>query len=229
MTSNQFISTYEYFGDFDNIKYGVMENNFLMINLNYLKDELDIDISSLLKKHKKLWLYGKLQHNNFIIPEYITHLCFKNYNQLNDTDILNKLPETLEFLSIMDDSFNGALNNLPPNLKHLEIHSYYSFRQSLEYLPIGLEILVLNSCDGSIIKNSVLPPKLKKLVIKNRKLNKSYVPWHFSCKGDWSHENIPLLKNLPASLEYLYINDVKNAQKSVKEYLPNVKIIYINN
>ena len=228
MTKKKFNSTYEYGEDIDNIKYGIMENNFIMINLNYPRDELDIPIiNSLLKKYKKLWLYGEWQ--NYIIPEDITHLCLKNDNEINDTEILNKLPATLEFLSIMDDSFNGALNNLPPNLKHLEIHSYYSFRQSLEYLPIGLEILVLNSCDGSIIKNSVLPPKLKKLAIKNRKINNDDVPWHFSCIDNWSRENIPILKNLPASLEYLYIHDETGSQKDVKEYLPNVKIIYIRN
>lgn len=228
MTSNKFISTYEYRGDIDNIKYGVMENNFVMINLNYPRDELDIDIvSSLLKKHKKLWLFGEWQHD--IIPGDITHLCLNNDNDIKDTEILKKLPVTLEFLSIMCDSFNGALINLPPNLKHLEIHTYYSFRQSLEFLPIGLEILVLNSCDGSIIKNAVFPPNLKKLVIKNRKMNNDDIPWHISFNSDWSRKNIPILRNLPASLEYLYVHDVKNSQKSVKEYLPNVKIIYITN
>ena len=60
-------------------------------------------------------------------------------------------------------------------------------------------------------------------------MNGDYMYWSFRISTDDIRRTNPLLRNLPASLEYLYINDEKGAQKGVKEYLPNLKIIYIKN
>jgi hypothetical protein len=229
MSYKKFISTYEYGVDMGNIKYGILQNDFVIINNP--KDEVELDIiDTLLRKYKKLWLCEIFEDwQKYSIPDYITHLCFDINDEINEPEIMNNLPQSLEFLSIMNYSFNGTLTNLPPNLKHLEIHSYYAFKQSLDFLPIGLETLVLNSCCGSVIINATFPPNLKTLVIKTRKMNGDYMHWSFGSSADDIRRTNLLLRNLPASLEYLYINDEKGAQKGVKEYLPNLKIRYIKN
>lgn len=69
MTSKTIISTYEYGADIDNVRFGIMSKNFVMINLNYPRDEFEIDmIDSLLQKYKKIWLCGKWQQ--YSIPNY---------------------------------------------------------------------------------------------------------------------------------------------------------------
>ena len=197
-------STKYYVSDMSNINYGIMQNGFVIINLDYPNDELELDIiDTLLKKYKKLWLCGEWRTYN--IPEYITHLCFDMYEMPEPAEVMNKLPASLEFLSIMIDLFNDPLTNLPPNLKHLEIHNY-EFNKSLDFIPIGLETLILNYCNGNVIINATFPPKLKTLVMET--------------------EIIPTLYNLPATLEYLYIRADNGSQEGIKEYLPNVNIIY---
>jgi len=226
MSTSEYNSTLEYGLDMNNISIGIMENGFVRVNLDYPRDLIEQDmISRLLQKYKKLWLCGDWQ--SYKIPDDITHLCFDINGKIEDSEIMNKLPASLEFLCICNDSFNGTLTNLPPNLKHLEIHAWYSFTQSLDLLPIGIETLVLNSIDGSIIRKTTFPPNLKKLVLETKKMNGDDIPWHLSFVEEWSRANIPILRNLPASLKYLYIHGKKGSQKAVKEYLPNVKIIYL--
>lgn len=201
-------STKYYVSDMSNINYGIMQNGFVIINLDYPNDELELDIiDTLLKKYKKLWLCGEWRTYN--IPEYITHLCFDIYEMPEPAEVMNKLPASLEFLSIMIDLFNEPLTNLPPNLKHLEIHNY-EFNKSLDFIPIGLETLILNYCNGNVIINATFPPKLKTLVMETE-----IIP-----------TIIPTLYNLPATLEYLYIRADNGSQEGIKEYLPNVNIIY---
>jgi hypothetical protein len=229
MPRQKYSSTFEYGADISNISFGLMENGFIRIDLDYSINLADLDIiKQLLQRYKKLWLYGT-KWKSYEIPDTITHLCFEIEGNIKNFEIINNLPTSLVFLSIMNDNFNEQLTNLPINLKHLEIHSHYSFKQSLDLLPIGIQTLILNSCDGNIIKNATFPPNLKKLVLKTTKVNDDDVPWHFSWKGNWCHFNIPILRNLPASLKYLYVHDSNKSQEAVKEYLPNVKIIYIKN
>ena len=198
---------YDYNMSKSNIGYGILQNGFVIINLDYPNDELELDIiDTLLKKHKKLWLCGEWRTYN--IPEYITHLCFDPSSELFDNEIMNKLPASLEFLSIMTELFNEPLTNLPPNLKHLEIHSNCECDAPLDFLPIGIETLILtNLYDSNVIINATFPPKLKTLVLETKKINST-------------------LRNLPATLEYLYIHADKCYQEGIKEYLPNVNIIY---
>jgi len=117
-------------------------------------------------------------------------------------------------------------------LKHLEIHSFYQFCETLDFLPSGLETLVLNHCDDCAILKTIFPSKLKTLVIKSAvRINGNRAYWSYSF-NNLSNNYIckhPVLVNLPASLEYLYINDKPGAQKRIKKYAPNVKIIYIDN
>jgi hypothetical protein len=193
--------------------------------MNYSIDELEI-IDTLLKKNKKLWLCGdkKRKWGTYNIPEYITHLYLQCCNRkMFDNKVLNKLPASLEFLSIMIDLIDEPLTNLPPNLKHLEINFEYVNNISLDFLPIGLETLVLiyinngnndnNGNNGNVIKNTTFPPKLKTLVIEFE-----YIPKIIPI--------IPTLYNLPTTLEYLYIRGANGSQQGIKDYIPNVNIIY---
>jgi hypothetical protein len=194
----------------NHMNYGIMHNGFIMINLMYSINEYELDIiDTLLKKYKKLWLAGR--SIKFNIPEYITHLCLDVNCEMfvdDDDDVLNKLPASLEFLSIMVELFNEPLTNLPPNLKHLEIHSACGYDEPIDFLPSGLETLILdNICDSDIITNTEFPPKLKILIIV--------------------HGNVEsTLRNLPTTLEYLHIHADKGSQEGIKDYIPNVNIIY---
>jgi hypothetical protein len=204
--------------DISDIHYGVSQNGFVTINLDnsmdYSINDVEI-IDTLLKKYKKLWLCGEWRTYN--IPDYITHLCFDIYKMHKPGEVMNKLPASLEFLSILIDSFNEPLTNLPPNLKHLEINfgpacDYGAYNKSLDFLPIGLETLVLVRINNDyVIENIIFPPKLKILVI-----DFEFIP-----------TNIPTLYNLPTTLEYLYIRSSDNGfQQGIKDYIPNVNIIY---
>jgi hypothetical protein len=138
------------------------------------------------------------------------------YEMPEPAEVMNKLPASLEFLSIMIDSFDSfdySRANFPINLKHLEIHDNYGdgkYNGSLDFLPIGLETLILNfHCNYNVIANTSFPPKLKTLVLRIEKLNS-------------------VLRNLPTTLEYLYIHTAdEGSQEGIKEYIPNVKIQYI--
>ena len=55
---------------------------------------------------------------------------------------VSNLPETLEML-IFDKEFNQSLDNLPTNLIFLSLFNSTRFNYNLDYLPEGLETLIL--------------------------------------------------------------------------------------
>jgi hypothetical protein len=113
---------------------------------------------------------------------------------------LHDLPNSLEKLVI---SYNKQLlDNLPSNLKTLEIVHIADNTINLDYLPLSLTFLELNShiakCISIVMNN--LPPSLQTLKLFNiRSQNYGF-------------------QNLPNGLENLYINGCNNLDLS---YLPD--------
>lgn len=104
---------------------------------------------------------------------------------------LNNLPASLRELTIKAFSYHHELNNLPTGLKYLNI--VLTGTQSLEYLPSGLETLILNFGDVLTKSNEIartkldsLPTCLKELIITG---NQNY------CEG---------MNNLPIGLKVLH-------------------------
>ena len=86
---------------------------------------------------------------------------------------INWLPEGITHLEIHNNDFNHPLENLPASLIYLGIcgrkmvYSESDFNQSLDYLPVGLKCLQLNSLCNEIPLNN-LPPGLEYLFIVQR-------------------------------------------------------------
>ena len=98
---------------------------------------------------------------------------------------IGNLPNGLEYLELRGN-FNQPLDNLPNTLKYLYINSF-KFSHSLDFLPVGLECLILETSSISI---NNFPSGLKELYING------YAD--------------SLLSNFPIGLKILYVNGKSN-------------------
>lgn len=180
-----------------------------------------IKIEGLHSNVKKLTLLGYVLSYDGIpnnIETLILQNCNSNFSNLPDKlknleityarfkiseDILSNLPEKLDKLSLIVDN-NLKLDNLPINLKILDLSKYINFTGSLDYLPFGLQLLKLPITYNQELRN--LPVGLKKL-----SLGKEY--------------NI-VLDDLPNNLELLVIG--RKFNKEIKKLPQNLKKIYFD-
>lgn len=167
--------------------YGVNLKGFVVLGLSDYNYAADETVMSLIRNLKKVQL------DDFFDAE------------------LSFLPDGITDLNI-GANFNKSLDNLPSTLKHLRIQKYNEvgyniFNQPIDYLPHGLETLIIGF---NIVFNQTLdnlPSTLKTLHIYNKK-------------------SIQDINNLPDSIEELRI-DIFEYDKTFK--LPkNLKSMYIN-
>jgi hypothetical protein len=170
----------------------------------FLPMNINVDIQQL--KNSKLE-YLSLQPINIRINDY-KHL------QL----ILDKLPETIKYLSIEYYKhyfdYNGYLisnisivyNKLPSKLKKLYI-TMPEFNNPLDNLPPALEVLDIQ-CYKCNIPIDFLPSNLKKLIINCKNFNQSLI-------------------NLPETLEHLYIscNNFNQSLHNLNNLPNNIKTL----
>ena len=76
---------------------------------------------------------------------------------------LNNLPHTIDTLTLACNNFTNSLNNLPCELKHLNLTYCTNFNQNLDYLPSSLEYLSLPKGYTHHLQN--LPNNIKRLDI----------------------------------------------------------------
>jgi FNIP Repeat len=128
------------------IIYGITENNFVMLGKNGYDYSSNSEVLELIKKYKKVLL----------------------------NDIFNSpidfLPYGVEEL-ILGSKFNQPLANLPSSIKSIEFigDGFYKksteFDQPIDLLPYGLEELKICITGKKTIIGSNLPPSLKRLEI----------------------------------------------------------------
>jgi hypothetical protein len=110
-----------------------------------VRETYDID-----KINSEITIYGEEKNylGNIEFLEQITK--YKKLIYYNEEPI-NWLPDGITHLEIHNDEFNHSLDNLPASLIYLGIsgkkmvYSESAFNQSLDYLPIGLKCLQLNT------------------------------------------------------------------------------------
>ena len=115
----------------------------------------------------------------FIVGEISRYEDYK-FNQP-----INNLPNGIEYLELRGE-FNQSLDNLPNTLKYLYINTF-KFNHSLDFLPVGLECLILGTSSISI---NNYPSGLKELYINGY--------------------SDGLLSKFPVGLKILYINGKYN-------------------
>lgn len=167
--------------------FGVNDNGFVVLGKNDYDYFNDTTVMNLLKNYKKVQFDNSYNSNIDWLPEGITDVN-------------------------LGMNFNQPLDNLPHTVKRIRNSKYNNvglcgFNQSLDFLPIGLEELII---EFSIVFNhpiNNLPPGLKKLHLYSQEFNNT-------------------LNNLPDSLEYIYIRtfDYNNTQK-LPSQLKTIKIV----
>ncbi len=161
-------------------------------------------------------------------PSNLTYLHIKlNSINIENFNNFNNLPPTLKILVIngCKNKFNNSLNNLPESLEYLKIIDYYD---NLDNLPKFLKKLCIIN-NKSKLDN--LPDSLETLEIINKSTRSYKKPYSRPCNDRISrkkHYNIKLdnlpqnllnfsfyhhkypyeLVNLPDSIQTLYINDI---------------------
>lgn len=124
------------------------------INYNSTKNNCDI-------KSKTLFLVGEeIVKFESGIPELITHLKIKNYDNSTQYRILDYLPNTITHLTLYECEIND-LDNLPNSIKYLEITQCFNNNEiKLNNLPNSIEVLKIDECVKKINK---FPKKLNKI------------------------------------------------------------------
>jgi hypothetical protein len=140
----------------------------IYLNLSSLKDKIKVGKS--LPKGLKSYITIRTFNDDLEnLPNTLEYLCLFLNNEVSiaDTYNFNFLPLTLETLSIhlptRGDCVIPELNNLPVNLKYLELDNY---THTLATLPSGLETLIIHNY-YYIADEHPLPPNLKILQIVN--------------------------------------------------------------
>jgi hypothetical protein len=112
-------------------------------------------------------------------------------------------------VKFISEWFNQSLDNLPPNIKYLDLSNATRFKKELNNLPAGLIGIALFS---DYPENNIagLPHGLKLIFI-----NTNFKKWNLNY----------LMAILPSSVEYIVIDDkihvVDMAHKEVKKILIN--------
>jgi hypothetical protein len=111
-----------------------------------------------------------------ILPTNLTHLILGyDFNQP-----ITSLPDSLESLTIGHNYKHpicSDINNLPVNLKHLNINSSYEF---INDIPEQIEQLAININNYNIINN--FPAGLKKLIVNVENYGKYIKKIPFGCE-----------------------------------------------
>lgn len=141
--------------------------------------------------HNMTHLIFSCNYNNDYCVDYFHELKSLKYLEINSCSediqkFIDKLPNSLEALILLDYHDIKIFDNLPITLKYLVINGpNILLNQSLDFLPINLEVLIIRINNfNQPIDN--LPPNLKVLIIKSLDFNQT-------------------LNNLPYSLEYLVL------------------------
>ncbi len=159
------------------------------------------------------------------LPEQLKNLEISHINEPISEDIFGNLPEKLEKLVLMLN-INVLLDNLPVNLKILDLSRCIKFTSSLDYLPSNLQILKLPMTYNNPLRN--LPMGLKKLslgkefnndlddlpndleqICIGRKFNKDILIFPQKLKRIFFDQNSLFdkrLENFPESLEFIGIH-----------------------
>lgn len=144
--------------------------------------------------------------NNVINNPSIMEKIGKQYKKIiyNAEEPLDWLPNGITHLQIINQFFDHPLNNLPQTLIYLCIKGYKllyaesSFNQPLDYLPINLKCLILESLLDYTYSLDNLPPNLEYLYIILREYNNP-------------------LNNLPKSIHTFYKLNTNDMSQSIPE------------
>lgn len=131
--------------------------------------------------------------------------------------------------------FNQEINNLPPNLHKLYFHDKSLFNHPLDNLPIGLHILKLGLFFNHPIDN--LPIGLEILILSkyfNQPIDNLHIlnnlhTLEFPHFSEMKHDILNLPKNLNSlRLPYNYNNIIKNLPNTLQTIYINQKYIYLD-
>jgi len=193
-------------------------------DINKIKDEIELQYSDKLNIQNELSDYLEIYYNIF------THYNYDSIVYVNSTEKYEgAIPENiLEVISqhnalIIGNYYQVKLDNLPPNIKYINIYSVYNYIHPLNNLPSNLEHLIFNT--NYEVSLDYLPNGLKTLA-----LNGYYsIPLHnlpssikkLSVGGRY---NEPFI-NLPEGLESLILSEYY--QIELQNLPPNLNNLYI--
>jgi hypothetical protein len=180
--------------------------NFYPNDDKIYENELIVDCNKLIITNK--WENGINDEIKYLIDFYQIDILIIRKNNFNHP--IECIPDRIKSIKIYSKDFNQPVDVLPKNLKVFCIKScnkYDSvFNQSLNYLPTGLEDLVIVSRN---FNQSLyfLPNTLKKLYIGNAVFNQSVdsLPNKLETLCISSLNFNQRLDNLPESLKTLFI------------------------
>jgi hypothetical protein len=150
------------------------------------------------------YLNGIVYKNPFDNIELMSLLGTKYTKLIYDLSCfpIDNLPNGITHLNISHPRFNYPIDSLPPSLIYLRIggsklvYAESDFNQTLDFLPSGLKILILEALENYTHPLDNLPPNLEYLYILNREYD------------------LPL-NNLPPSLKTVYKLDYSNGYDGI--------------
>lgn len=193
-------------------------------DINKIKDEIKLQYSDILNIQNELSDYLETYYNIFKYYNYDS-IVYLNSTEKYEGDIPKNMLEviTQHNALIIGNYYQVKLDNLPPNIKYINIYSVYYYIHPLNNLPSNLEHLIFNTN----YKNSLdyLPNGLKNLELNGA----CYIPLHnlpLSLKklSVGCRYNLPFI-NLPEGLESLILSEFY--QVELKNLPPNLKDLYI--
>lgn len=171
--------------------FGLNELGFVVLGMNDYNYSNDNTVIELLKQYKKVVFDNQFNSNIDWLPEGITDLHLgMHFNQP-----FNNLPSTIKRISIKKNNdvgytnFNQPLDYLPPGLEELVISFNKEFNHPLNNLPPGLKKLLLIGYNYRQPINN-LPDSLEEINIKQ-----------------FDYENT---HKLPANLKFIKISENRN-------------------
>lgn len=143
------------------------------------------------------------------------------YEDYEFNQTIGNLPNGIEYLELRGN-FNQPLDNLPNTLKYLYINSF-KFSHSLDFLPVGLECLILGTSSISISINiNNFPSGLKELYINgyiNEYADSLLSNFHIGLKTlyvNGKNNKLDESFKLPDTLETFIFNDCKWDKHNIK-------------
>ncbi len=177
----------------------VIENDKITLYSDFEEEFEEIVEKDKLKKIYTSVFFNK-PFDKIKIPEGIEKLRLGNgYNQS-----INNLPSSITSIFI-GKKFDNSIDNLPGNVKKIVFMQSGLFNKPIDYLPQGLEYLVLPNSFNYPLNN--LPNSLKILEL-----------------GDNFDKE---LNNLPDSIEKLVLSN--NYEKEIKRFPKSLRILVISN
>ncbi len=237
----------KYVGSLNNLPYGLKT---LIISSNYIYDlnNLPVTLKKIRINNKKSNNANIKKYNFEYLPENLDCLEIETHETEDFT--LDNLPCNLRKLIFKTGIYNQKLNNLPANLKvlnlsfmkeyngedlilpqNLQTLNIYSKNQIKIHYPSSLKSLSINGSLFSVNKSKF--EKLSQIKIleicpdsgnDNISIN---LPNSLKYFKQFYIGNLTIVNNLPDSLEYFIVGQCFNQE--IKYFPPNLKVFYIDN